>query len=200
MYTRDQIKKAVQAKGYKWFENGDYNLNIVGIRTSVTGNNITNKFDDKITISYSVDGELKYYEFDATTDPGKYWEENLLNKDGVAILVPNQYRGTYQIGLHQGKYQALRQFKPVKVYRDKNKDSNYDFIQESIQEGIFGINIHRATSNIGGVSTQIDKWSAGCQVIAGNKDFKFLMEIANKSADLYGNSFTYTLIESRDIV
>jgi hypothetical protein len=52
----------------------------------------------------------------------------------------------------------------------------------------------------GGKSTQIDKWSAGCQVIAANSDFKLFMEVVNKSAKLYGNSFTYTLVESNDIV
>ena len=29
-YTRQQIKEAVTKKGYKWFESGDYNINIVG--------------------------------------------------------------------------------------------------------------------------------------------------------------------------
>ena len=49
-------------------------------------------------------------------------------------------------------------------------------------------------------STQIDKWSAGCQVIAANDDFRLFMEIANKAKDTWGNSFTYTLLESKDIV
>lgn len=199
-YTREQIQKAVESKGYKWFEGGDYNLNIVGIRNSDTGGVVTNRFDDKVTVSYSIGGEMMYHEFDATTDPGSHWEKNLLNKDGVAILKPGQYRGSHMIGLHQGKYEALRQKKPVKVYRDNNKDGKYDLNEENVHEGIYGINIHRATANEGGKSTQIDKWSAGCQVIAANADFKQLMELANKAKDLYGNSFTYTLIESKDIV
>ena len=51
-YTREQIESAVKSKGYKWFENGDYNVNIVGIRNSETKNKVTNKFDDCITVSY----------------------------------------------------------------------------------------------------------------------------------------------------
>lgn len=199
-YSRKKIQEAVEAKGYKWFEGGDYNLNIVGVRNSSTNGVVTNKFDDTITLSYSINGEMKYHEFDATTDPGAHWEKNLLNKDGVAILVPNQYRGSHTIGMHQGKYEALKQQKPVKVYRDKNMDGKYDMLAENIQEGIFGINIHRATANEGGKSSQIDKWSAGCQVIAANNDFKLLMEIAHKAAAIHGKSFTYTLIESKDIV
>jgi hypothetical protein len=198
-YTREKVQKAVESKGYKWFEGGDYNLNIVGIRNSNTNQEVTNKFDDKITVSYSVNGELKYHEWDATTDPGKYWEQNIMNESGVAILVPNQYRGSHKIRKHLGKYEALGQEKPVKVYRDNNKDNIYDMLKENIQEGIFGINIHKAGSRVNG-STQIDKWSAGCQVFSKENDFNHLMELAHKASNLYGNSFTYTLIESKDLV
>ena len=68
-----------------------------------------------------------------------------MNKHGVAILKPGQYRGSHKIRLHQGRYEALGQQKPVKVYRDKNKDGTYDLLEENVQEGLYGINIHRAT-------------------------------------------------------
>ena len=49
-------------------------------------------------------------------------------------------------------------------------------------------------------STQIDKWSAVCQVIAqANDDFRLFMEIMKKAPGIWGNSFSYTLIESKDI-
>ena len=198
--TRQQIESTVKAKGYKWFENGDYNLNIVGVRNSETLNEVTNKFDDYLTLSYKINGEWNYHCFDATTDPGKHWVDNVLNEAGVAILKENQYRGSHKIGLHQGKYEALRQQKPVQVYRDNNLDDCYDMDESTLQEGIFGINIHRATKWEGKKSTQIDKWSAGCQVIAANDDFRLFMEICNKSKDIWGNSFTYTLINSDDLV
>ena len=197
--TRQQIKSAVRAKGYKWFENGDYNLNIVGVRNGETGTEVTNKFDDFLTLSYKVDGEWNYHCFDATTDPGKHWVENIIREEGVAVLKENQYRGSHKIGLHQGKYEALRQQKPVQVYRDNDLDGNYDLLEKNIQEGIFGINIHRATKWEGKKSTQIDKWSAGCQVIAANDDFRLFMEICNKAKDTSSNSFTYTLINTNDL-
>ena len=197
--TRKQIEAAVKAKGYKWFENGDYNLNIVGVRNGKTGTEVTNKFDDFLTLSYKVNGEWNYHCFDATTDPGKHWVENIMREEGVAVLKENQYRGSHKIGLHQGKYEALRQQKPVQVYRDNDLDGNYDLLEENIQEGIFGINIHRATKWEGKKSTQIDKWSAGCQVIAANDDFRLFMEICNKAKDTWSNSFTYTLINTNDL-
>ena len=198
-YTREQIEQALKAKGYKWFENGDYNLNIVGIRNSDTNNEVTNKFDDWMTLSYKVDGEWQFRCYDCTTDPGVHWVENIMRESGVAILKPNQYRGSHKIGLHQGKYEALRQQKPVQVYRDNNLDDCYDLIEENVEEGIFGINIHRATKWEGKKSTQIDKWSAGCQVIAANDDWQEFMSICRNARDNWGNSFTYTLIESDDI-
>ena len=123
----------------------------------------------------------------------------IINSKGVAILKPGQYRGSHKIRKHQGRYEALGQQKPVKVYRDNNRDGNYDLLKENIQEGIFGINIHRATKYAGKKSTQIDKWSAGCQVISSNDDWTFFMKLIRKAKDNWGNSFTYTLIESRDI-
>ena len=199
-YTREQIEETLRSKGYKYFTSDKgLDVNIVGIRNSDTGGVVTNKFDDKMTISYKdSNGKWHYHESDCTTDPGQHWEENLLNKDGVAILKPGQYRGSHKVGLHQGKYEALRQQKPVKVYRDNNKDGKYDMIEENVKEGIFGINIHKAGSLVNG-STQIDKWSAGCQVFSKESDFNEFMEICNKAKDVWGNNFTYTLIESKDI-
>ena len=199
-YTREQIENAMAKKGYRYFKSGDLNLNIVGVRNSETKNRVTNAFDDCITLSYKLDSEWKFHCFKCTTDPGTHWVENLLNPNGVAILKPGQYRSSHKIGLHQGKYEALRQQKPLEVYRDNNQDGIYDCLEEDIDKGIFGINIHRATAKTGGKSTRVDKWSAGCQVISSNDDFAVFMKICNQSKDLWGNSFTYTLIESKDII
>ena len=198
-YTREQIENAVQAKGHKYFHHGAYNVNIVGVRNGATGDEITNKFDDCMTVSYKDDkGDWHFNCWKCTTDPGKYWAEHLLNKDGVAILKEGQYRGSHMIGLHQGKYEALRQKGAVKVYRDKNLDDEYDLIEEDVQNGVFGINIHKAGSWKSG-SVQVDKWSAGGQVFSKEDDFYDFMNIMYKARDRWGNSFTYTLINSNDI-
>jgi len=202
-FTREQIEKAVKSKGYVWFEDANdkgYDVNIVGIRNSETGDEVTNKFDDKISISYKVDGEWKFHIYDCTTDPGKYWVENIMRKEGVAALKEGQYRGSHKIRLHAGKYPALGQCGPVTVYRDANKDGCYDLSDDNTQTGLYGINIHRATAREGKKSRQVDKWSAGCQVIAANEDWKEFLDICYKAKDIWGNKFTYTLIESKDIV
>tara|TARA_Y100000592_G_scaffold41021_1_gene64961 strand:- start:57 stop:674 length:618 start_codon:yes stop_codon:yes gene_type:complete len=197
--SREKIEQTLKEKGYRWFEQGDYNLNIVGVRNSDTKDKVTNRFDDKITLSYKVDGKWQFHSFDCTTDPGTHWVENIMRKEGVAILKPGQYRSSHKIRKHQGRYEALGQQNPVKVYRDNNRDHMYDLYEESVQEGLFGINIHRATKYAGKKSSQVDKWSAGCQVIASNDDWKLFMKICRKARDTWSNNFTYTLLESKDI-
>ena len=194
-YTREQIETAVKAKGYAWFEGAkDYDVNIVGVRNSATGQTVTNVFDDAITVSFKIDGVWQYKEWVNTTDPGKKGVMQYGNKAGVARLVEGQYRGSHTIRLHAGKYEALGQTKNVKVYRDANKDMKYDEIK--IDEGVFGINIHKA----GVDSTYVENWSEGCQVFKKSADFEEFMAICRKAKAIHGNSFTYTLIESADIV
>ena len=112
-------------------------------------------------------------------------------------MVPNQYRGAWQIGLHRGKYKALVQRKPVSVYRDGNKNDIYDLKPTSIQNGLFGINIHR--SNEAWTRNTIDQYSAGCQVFNNPHDFLSFLRLCEKQKDKYGNSFTYTLINETDL-
>ncbi len=196
-YTKEQIETAVKSKGYVWFEdtaNKGYDVNIVGIRNSNTGQKVTNAFDDYLTISYKENGQWKCHVWPATTDPGKKGVMEYHNKDGVARLVEGQYRGSHIIRLHQGKYEALGQDRPVKVYRDSNRDMTYD--ENKITEGVYGINIHKA----GADSTYVENWSEGCQVFKKAADFEEFMKICRKSKDIHGNRFTYTLIETKDIV
>ncbi len=195
-YTREQIEAAVKAKGYAWFEGEkDYDVNIVGIRNLQPAKHVTNLFDDTLTISYKKDGVWQFHEWAITTDPGKKAMLEYSNPNGVAILVPGQYRGSHMIGLHQGKYEALRQQKPVKVWRDKDKDMEYDWVDEDT--GIFGINIHR--SNPLTESTYVENWSEGCQVFKRINQFNTFMDICRLARNIHGNSFTYTLLTSEDI-
>ena len=193
MYKKEQIENALKTKGYAWFENGDYDVNIVGVRNSATGNKVTNAFDDFLTISYKEGGQWKFHIWPATTEPGTKGVKEYHNAAGVARLVEGQYRGSHTIRLHQGKYEALGQAKNVKVYRDANKDMVFD--ETKITEGLYGINIHKA----GADSTYVENWSEGCQVFKKSADFETFMSICRKARDIHGNSFTYTLIESNDI-
>ena len=183
-------------KGYAFFNKGKYNLNIIGIRRD--GNKVTNEFDDALVVIHHAESgnEIRYW-YPITTEPGIIYMKDPIGSKGTAILVPGQYRGAWKIGLHQGKYKALTQCKSVKVYRDGNKDNIYDFDSKTIDEGIFGINIHKA----GAASIQVDKWSAGCQVFANTVDFNHFMKLCDKQVENgYGKFFTYTLLTEKEIL
>lgn len=193
-FAVEQIKKVMQSKGYAFFTNGDYNLNIVGVRSSKRE---ANSFDDWMILCYKANGVWLTRIYPITTDAGTYWLKNPLDKRGTAILVPNQYRGVYSIDKHNGKYFALCQRNgKVKTYRDNDRDKILDMDASTITEGMYGINIHR--SNPYTESVSVDKWSAGCQVFQSVKDFDQFMTICNKAKDLWGNKFTYTLLIEED--
>ena len=188
------FQKIFASKGYAFFTKGEYNLNIIGVRHK--GAKVTNHFDDCLVVIYNTANEKNVKRiFTCTTLPGKKAMEHPMQIKGTAILVEGQYRGTWKIGYHKGKYKALCQAKPVVVYRDNNKDHVYDLSPLSIDKGIFGINIHKAGDN----STLVDGWSYGCQVFAKSIDFNAFMRLVERSASIYGNSFTYTLINEEDL-
>ena len=190
------FEKLFKAKGYVWFTKGNYNLNIIGIRSN-NKNKVTNKYDDMLVVDYNTGNGHKRVCYTITTEPGIYYIKNLCNSKGAAILVPGQYRGCWQIGLHRGKYKALCQKKEVKVYRDNNKNMIYDINPENIDKGIFGINIHRSNETY--TRNTIDQYSAGCQVFNNPVEFNAFMRLCEEQRKLYGKSFTYTLINEEDM-
>ena len=189
--TRDAIAAACAKLGYKYFESGEYNMNVISVRNSGTGKKVTNIFDDTITLSYKDDkGNWCFHKWACTTDPGTKAVKQFHNAGGVARIVPGQYPGSHTLGLHQGKYEALKQCGPVKVYRDSNKDMVFD--ETKVDTGVFGINIHHA----GADSAVVENWSEGCTVFKRIKDFNEFMTIIKKDK---GRKWTYTVLESKDL-
>ena len=200
MYNLDRIKNTVIKKGYKWFDddaNKNYDVNIVGVRNNApsVADKVTNVFDDFLTISFKENSNWQFFCWNATTDPGKKGVQQFHNKKGVARLVPGQYRGVWSVDKHQGKYDALCQrLGNVTVWRDANKDLVFE--EKTSDTGMFGINIHKAGQD----STWVENWSEGCQVFKRVKDFDAFMSICKKAAKIHGNKFSYTLLESTDII
>ena len=194
-----RIKHIAKRKGYLIY-NKPYQLNIWGIRSC---NEKPNRFDDELHVFY-VEGKNSgfgrkkwtHYVFPITTDPGTYWLNNPMSPQGTAMLAPGQYRDTYKLDLHRGKYYALCQrLAKVTVIRDFNRDAILDFRNGTPDRGMFGINIHRARKT--GTTYTVDNHSAGCQVFQRVQDFDLFMRLCEMHRDLYGNQFTYTLIDQR---
>ena len=191
-----QLREILNQEGLAFFERGDYNLNIIGVRNHSAS---ADTFDDFMNVVYQVDDAWVVDSYVITTEPGTSILQRPIVQGGTAILLPGQYRGVYKLDIHGGKrkYPALCQrLGKVKIWRDDNRDRKPNYTG-TIYEGMFGINIHRhwgadEREYTGGVS-------AGCQVFQSSKDFYEFLETCNLSADKYGNAFTYTLINEADL-
>ena len=196
----EQYKKVLEDKGFAFFENGNLNLNIIGVRND-SGD--ASKFDDFINVIYKIKGDWVVDSYPVTTEPGPSILKRPLKSvahKGTAILVPGQYRSTYKIGWHgnrdRGHMALCQRGGEVSVWRDNNRDSTPDYHGPE-DVGWYGINIHKhrgsdARINTGGAS-------AGCQVFQSSVDFSEFMETCSDARDQWGNSFTYTLIEETDL-
>lgn len=197
----ETLENTLRRKGYAVFQgktkNGGvrpYDLNIIGIRADC---HTPNRFDDRLIVfAKDEEGKPLFRSYTITTDPGLYWLENPMHVEGTAIMCPGQYRSAYKIGRHKN-YKALEQCGPIDFVRDYNRDGKLDFYSHFKTSGIIKANIHRATAY--GTSVQVDKWSAGCQVFAGNREFDEFMKLCEKARAVWGNRFTYTLLTQQDM-
>lgn len=164
IYEKHQIIKRIRDLGMR-----EQPFMLVGVRSK---DNLPNVFDDRM---YLVSNS-NFASFNCTTEPGNNWLKTLMNPKGAAVLKPGSYK--FKFGTHHNDYECLVQAEEVVVYRDNDLDSIAE--EQGIEDrGWFGIHIHRA--NATGTSKLVDKWSAGCQVIADYRDFNFLMKICKNS-------------------
>lgn len=188
----EQLKKAMRLKGYP-IKTGTYELNIIGIRND---NSKPNSFDDTLCVLFKDEyGDDTLLTFSCTTDPGLYWLQHPLNVKGCAIMKEGHYHEVYMIGKHRG-YKALQQIAPIKFIRDNDKDAELDFNGKDEINEVIAANIHHAAMPEN--SIQVDKWSAGCQVI--NKGWNEFIELCEKARMITErNRFSYTLLNVKDV-
>lgn len=125
---------------------------------------LTNTYDDFGVLFV---GNRVVSVFPCSTTAGKHYVQNPITHGGVtgtAIACRQTVTGSHKF-VSNANWKSLwlgapyfQQIKPIKIYRDGNKDEVID--TKVIQEGLFGINLHRA-----GLGSFIDRWSAGCQVV-----------------------------------
>ena len=194
----EKMEKVMKKLNYAFFDNNkSYNLNLVSVRNK---SGSSDKFDDVLYVVYrdeDKDWEVRSYEI--TTEPGPRILRKPINQKGTAILVPGQYRSAYKIDTHGGKFRHIalcQRVGKVWVFRDTDKDGKPDE-KLVMEEGMFGINIHRHARE--DEKEYVLGSSAGCQVFKSSKQFALFMELCNRSADIYGNSFTYTLLEEKNL-
>lgn len=157
--SNDRIRQAISGAGYG--SPAPNRLHLLGVRGATpagpavlwTAPNVADRYNDSIVVFGRA-----LRAFLGSVDPGAWYTNRPLDSDGCAHLLNGHW--TYQFGTHRG-HPALVQAAPVKVWRDKDKDTTRD-PHELTESGWFGINIHA-----GGVGLNVGPNSAGCQVIQG---------------------------------
>lgn len=160
-------------------------FSLVGIRRTIGVQQ--NRFDDLIGFFNGTDCKL----FRATTDPGTHFLVKPMNPKGTGILVPGQYRDVYKLGFHQNRpdHPAFIQVKPMRVFRDNDRDAELDFDPRTIEAGLFGLNLHRANAN--SIARFVENHSAACQVVQNKAPHDLLRKLAEQSGREF---FDYTLL------
>lgn len=196
--TYDGVEDLYLSHGYR-FRKEPMALNLHGVRSRISQ---SNKFDDLGGIAWIDEkGQKNLFNFWMTTDPGKYYLQNPMKKDGCIIVVPNQYIEVYGRGLHNGSYECFKQAKPMLYVRDYNKDTIIDFELYRDPEqlrlrafwGMNGTNFHRASQ--WKILQAVERYSAGCQVVQRPETFKKLIDLRDKSVEFGYSFWDYTLFE-----
>lgn len=200
-YTVDKIIATMNKKGYRHFTD-PWVLNIVGIRskTKQQGTAATDKFIDYIIMWY-YDNNNKRIDAKSiiTTTPARSYYVGTASGNFNQML-PNQYKDAYIIGLHQGKYQALKLSKNVNISRPTAGKGTYDYSKTSSENP--GDNIHKALADTPTISCNkgTKGWSAGCQVFKKVSDFEWMMSAARQQTNNTNRkTFDYTLIKEEEI-
>lgn len=173
----DNVRQAVRAAGFLWFDTPTrpWNVNLVALRTP---SRVAGVFDDAITLAcHDEAGRPVFRCWQATTDPGLTWLlDTSARADGIAVLVPGQYRRSHTIRPHANSYDAICHTgeHPLPVYRDANHDGIVD-LGGRVHVNGYGINVHASRYP--------------------RPNFDDMMLLARKAAAAWGNRFTLTLLD-----
>lgn len=157
---KDLLLRVKELSSYRGIPNGYW---ILGVQSN---EDLYDKYDDKF---YLFKGTEFIMVTTGTTNAGSTGIKNYqrYNKKGVLVVKTNEwYYDLWKPGYHRGKMPALRQNKPIKYYRDWNKNNVIEEIGK-MYEGMRGINFHTVSYQKipGFIRRLIGGWSAGCQVI-----------------------------------
>lgn len=180
-------------------------INIIGVEgMSIDGAfnaDTPNQWNDSLFLIEFRNGQPEIvFKTSCTTEPGQYYTDNPLNKNGCARLDTGYHPNLWRVGLHRG-YQALVQGNSVaRLVRDRNRNHRRDDLVS--HERGNGINLHtdKTTGWRGADNGTIGRWSAGCVVLNDAEEFKRLMRIITQGVQYSGNKsvlYSFTLLWSR---
>jgi len=192
------LKTLIAKKKYIWFEDKP---NIIAIRTALQ---VPDVFNDVFCIVYKENGIEKLYTATITTEPGVFYQKNLLNKKGCWVMMPAQMIDAFSLGFHQGKadHECLRSTGMIYGLREDDKDgiilNDKDAVATWVDGTTVGANVHGANKKTD-LTTIVGQNSAGCQVHNRWSKKTEMVSICKAYKVYCKNKFTYTLIEEKDL-
>jgi hypothetical protein len=200
-----RIYRFMKSKGH-WFSRVPGHVNIVyieGVNADGTLNpDHPNHFNDRrlvLTIERGRPTILGNWE--ATTEPGKYWTEHPMNPKGAARIAFGQY-SAWTVGYHHWnnpnlRHEALIQSGVIRVYRDRNMD--YDRRGDEIDEGdSFAVNQHWGYDN---PRENLGRSSAGCLVGRSTAEHRIFMSLVKGDPRFEANKgyqFMTTVLDGQE--
>lgn len=144
-----------------------------------------NYFNDLRTIVKYIDNEPTIvFKCKGTTEPGRKYTVNPLNKNGAFRIAFGQHLNAWVVGIHKpgtsGAHEALIQVAPVTGYRDGNKD--YTRTGDLLVTGMYGINQHWGYD-----MQRVEGASAGCLTSQTREDHREFMQIVKSDIDYLNN-------------
>lgn len=181
-YTDAQLLKKV--KSLPTFKKIPSDYWILGIQSDEDAFNV---FDDKF---YLFKGEKFIMVVTGTTNAGAEGHLNYkkYNPGGVAVIKTNEwYYDVWRYGLHKSKMEALRQIRPIKFYRDNDRDGKTEEVGKLYNEIIYA-NFHTVSydKRKGYILKLIGGWSVACQVCNNVEEYyKIIALTKNQNAVSY---------------
>lgn len=197
----DQLKQLVEDKGFIFFDNGNYNLNFIWVRHDLIADN---HFTDVLYVAYRENGSKQVLQVKATTLPGLrgslYNPNTVRGVTGTAVIQEGQYRGAWKFidSYSQfSKYPFFMQIKPIKYWRDGNKDDVIDEVNP--ETDINGTHWHKMT-NVGDKRKiekfEVNNWSLGCMGCPVEEWDKVISLTRKAIRAGWGDVFTGTIIRA----
>ena len=189
------ILQRVKSAGFKVFDNGRWDVNLVAIRSK---DRTAGAYDDLICIAAReyVNGPRVCRYYPCTVDPGAEWEaRGGMRPEGVAVVANGQHRGAYSIGIHRRgsktAHEALVQTGPIAIYRDANRDGRIDMTGPRLEGQRVFCNIHKG----GTYGQAVGLWSAGCTAIPRPWFTDFMYHIKKQiEFNPSWKTYTYTIL------
>lgn len=195
-----RIIQYMQQKGY-FVAIGKQKYNIVYVEgansNGVPNEDKLNQWNDRRIVIEIASATPKIIgNWDATTEPGKYYTDRPMNAKGAARIAFGQYKA-WRVGIHgeSDPHEALWQVTDIKVHRDRNKDGYRT--GDAIDVGTFGINQHWGYD-----LSAVDKASAGCLVGQSRDEHRAFMKLIKQDRRYQlNNSYTFmtTVIAGNDL-